>query len=38
LRYDADRPHEIANAGTAPARALLVVALPAQYAAPPNGA
>ena len=37
LRYDADRPHEIANTGTAPARALLVVALPAQYGGPGNG-
>lgn len=31
LRYDADQPHSIANGHNAPSRALLVVALPAQY-------
>ena len=35
LRYDADRPHAIANPGDTPARALLVVALPSQYTVAP---
>lgn len=38
LRYDVGQPHRISNASGAPARALLVVALPGQYSGPRPGA
>ncbi|WP_350334549.1 helix-turn-helix domain-containing protein [Coralliovum pocilloporae] len=33
VRYDADQPHVIRNAGDGPARAVLMIALPSQYGA-----